>query len=140
VRVNCVPAEQPVRRAGVGCISRGNPAAEENCPDLTSVRGAGEVYDGRVFGLTGAMLDEGAVFVRLPEIDGILSFGQQPIWIIVTRIEIPVPVFMPLGRNSQDDAGPRPATFHRVIQFSITQPELMEANNQRNRHKTSLLR
>lgn len=50
-------------------------AAERTCFDLARVGRNGDVRDGRIFRFTGAVADDGGVFVDFCQFDGIQSFG-----------------------------------------------------------------
>jgi hypothetical protein len=68
--------------------------------DLAAVRGDGEVGDGVIFGLTGAMAHDGGVTMTVGEIDGVEVSVREPIWFTFTRMEFATPRSMPFWRNS----------------------------------------
>jgi len=67
--------------------------------NLAAVRRHGNVGDGRIFGLAGAMRENGGdLFVCASSMASSVPVSES-IWFIFTRIEFAVPVSMPFWRN-----------------------------------------
>src|SRR5881392_3613528 len=75
--VNRVPAEQLLDAEELVVLRDAVGAAERTGLDLAGVGCHGDVRDGCVFGLTGAMADHGRVPVFLREFNGVERLGER---------------------------------------------------------------
>ena len=65
--------------------------------DLAGVEGHGDVGDGRVFGLAGAVRNDGGVTARLAIWMASSVSVREPIWLTLMRIALPTCFSMPVA-------------------------------------------